>query len=122
MISRYFKIEELECPCCKKCEMDDKFLNVLDRIRTTLGKPIVVNSGYRCDKYNKKIGGKRNSAHVLGLAADLLVANSQTRLLIVKYALDCNITRIGIGKNFIHIDMGDDHTGHPPLVMWHYYE
>lgn len=43
----------------------------LDIIRNLLGKPVIVSSGYRCQKLNdtiSKIGSR--STHVLGLAAD----------------------------------------------------
>jgi zinc D-Ala-D-Ala carboxypeptidase len=45
----------------------------LERVRTTLGgKPIHVNSGYRCAALNTAIGGASNSMHMQGLAADIL--------------------------------------------------
>lgn len=46
-------------------------INVLQPLRDKLGKPIHVTSGYRCKRLNKAIGGKVNSQHVEGKAADL---------------------------------------------------
>lgn len=46
---------------------------VLERIRTTLGKPIIVSSGYRAPAVNRVVGGALNSAHTYGLAADINV-------------------------------------------------
>lgn len=43
----------------------------LEEVRTLLGFPIHINSGYRCSKVNKGIGGKPTSSHVQGLAADI---------------------------------------------------
>ena len=43
----------------------------LDEIREKYGKPIIITSGYRCQELNKKVGGKSNSFHLKGLAADL---------------------------------------------------
>ena len=43
---------------------------VLDPLREAYGKPINVNSGYRCPKLNKAVGGSSTSRHVLGRAAD----------------------------------------------------
>ena len=43
----------------------------LDEIREKYGKPIIITSGYRCKELNKKVGGKSNSFHLKGLAADL---------------------------------------------------
>jgi zinc D-Ala-D-Ala carboxypeptidase len=45
----------------------------LERVRGVLGgRPIHVNSGYRCPALNTAIGGAGNSMHVRGLAADIL--------------------------------------------------
>ena len=44
---------------------------VLDPARRAFGKPIRVNSGYRCKKLNSIIGGSANSQHLTGCAADL---------------------------------------------------
>ena len=45
--------------------------NVLDPLREWYGKPIYVNSGYRCPELNKAVGGVENSFHVFGCAADI---------------------------------------------------
>lgn len=45
--------------------------NVLDPLRELYGKPIIVNSGYRCNKLNKAIGGAKNSQHLVGQASDI---------------------------------------------------
>lgn len=44
---------------------------VLDPLREWYGKPIYVNSGYRCSELNRAVGGVGNSYHLLGCAADL---------------------------------------------------
>ena len=45
----------------------------LERVRAALGgKPIHVNSGYRCPALNTAIKGAGNSMHMQGLAADIL--------------------------------------------------
>lgn len=46
---------------------------VLQPARDDYGKPIHVNSGYRCQELNAKVGGKKNSYHLKGMAADLHV-------------------------------------------------
>ena len=45
--------------------------NILDPLRELYGKPIIVNSGYRCTKLNKAIGGAKNSQHLVGQASDI---------------------------------------------------
>lgn len=43
---------------------------VLEEVRTLLGCPIIISSGYRSPGLNASIGGATNSRHCLGLAAD----------------------------------------------------
>ena len=45
--------------------------NVLDPLREACGKPIYVNSGHRCEAYNRKVGGVPRSQHIVGEAADI---------------------------------------------------
>lgn len=49
---------------------------VLDPLREWYGKPIYINSGYRCPELNKAVGGVSNSQHVKGEAADIDVHNT----------------------------------------------
>jgi uncharacterized protein YcbK (DUF882 family) len=44
---------------------------VLDPLREAYGKPIRVNSGYRCPRLNNLVGGSPNSQHMRGEAADI---------------------------------------------------
>ena len=45
--------------------------NVLDPLREWYGKPVPVNSGYRCKALNEAVGGVANSYHLKGMAADI---------------------------------------------------
>lgn len=44
---------------------------VLNPIRELCGRPITVNSGYRCPALNKAVGGATSSQHMTGEAADI---------------------------------------------------
>lgn len=46
-------------------------VEILQVIRDEYGKPIIVTSGFRCDKLNKAVGGAKNSQHTKGEAADI---------------------------------------------------
>lgn len=48
---------------------------VLDPLRRLYGKPIIITSGYRCQKLNDLVGGVKNSWHTKGNAADIHVAS-----------------------------------------------
>jgi hypothetical protein len=63
----------------------------LEGIRTVLGKPIVVTSGYRCPKLNKAIGSKPTSQHLKGEAADWTCPGFGTPKQIVDYLRHVNV-------------------------------
>lgn len=44
----------------------------LQILRDYLGFPIQINSGYRSEAQNKKVGGSPNSTHMKGMAADIV--------------------------------------------------
>lgn len=46
---------------------------LLDPIRSKLGKPVRVTSGYRSPEHNAQVGGAKNSNHLRGEAADIAV-------------------------------------------------
>ena len=45
--------------------------NILDPLREAYGKPIIVTSGFRCERLNKLVNGSKTSQHRLGQAADI---------------------------------------------------
>lgn len=51
--------------------------NVLDPLRELYGKPIKVNSGFRCAELNKLVGGKPSSQHMSGEAADITAGSRE---------------------------------------------
>lgn len=53
-----------------------KIMYILDLTRVYIGKPIYINSGYRCKKLNEMVGGVINSMHTKGLAADFRTESS----------------------------------------------
>ena len=74
---KWFKEKEFACRCCGElpplAQANVRALveNVLDPVREKLGRPIVVNSGYRCREYNLAVGGVKHSQHLVGEAADI---------------------------------------------------
>ena len=98
---------EFNCPCCGKNKMNESFLATLTDAREYCRTPLMINSGYRCEKHNKKVGGKPNSTHTVGAAADIHCTESRQRALILCGLLEAGFSRIGIAKTFIHVDMAD---------------
>lgn len=60
--------------------------NVLEPLRTHFNRPIQISSGYRSPELNKIVGGKNNSQHLLGEAADISIP--QQNMNIAKQWLD----------------------------------
>lgn len=50
---------------------------VLDPLRRIHQKPIVITSGYRCERLNKAVGGVANSWHTKGNAADIHIIDKK---------------------------------------------
>lgn len=60
--------------------------HVLDPLREGYGKPIRVNSGYRCPALNKAVNGSKTSSHMKGLAADITVGSPTKNKLLFELA------------------------------------
>lgn len=52
---------------------------LLEPIRTLLGQPMMIHSGFRCAAVNSRVGGAKNSAHLEGRAADFHAGNMPCR-------------------------------------------
>ncbi len=80
---KWFEFGEFACRCCGQLPISVReniealVKEVLDPARERLGRPIVVNSGYRCPKHNKEVGGVANSQHMRGEAADITTGSTQ---------------------------------------------
>ena len=84
--------------------MDRDTLEMLGSARAYAEIPFKINSAWRCEEHNKKVGGKPDSAHIYGKAADISTPDSRTRFWVVYGLIQAQFTRIGIGKNFVHAD------------------
>ena len=105
---KWFKKEEFLCRC-GRCEMPAEVEgnlmalveNVLEPAREKLGGPIIVNSGYRCVRYNRDVGGVANSQHLRGEAADIRCAdNKRLAKIIVENG---RFDQLIIYPTFIHV-------------------
>tara|TARA_R110000772_G_scaffold135449_1_gene244028 strand:+ start:444 stop:815 length:372 start_codon:yes stop_codon:yes gene_type:complete len=121
----HFKLEEFDSPDLPGSGaefMDEEFLNLLDRARDDSGIAYVITSGFRTPEHSESLKKRgypvaRNSAHLRGLAADILVSSSANRLIIIESLLFVGFRRIGIGKGFIHVDLSRDKVQD---VVWVY--
>lgn len=56
--------------------------HVLQPLRDVLGKPIIINSGYRNPAVNRLVGGSKSSQHLKGQAVDIKVKGMTPKELI----------------------------------------
>ena len=109
----YFEYKEFDCPCedCQRAEstginMQPLFLEMLDHARAiSKGTSFKINSGYRCENHNTRVGGKNKKA------------GSQERPNILASLRETGFNRIGIASTFIHVDNDPDKA---PNVTWTY--
>lgn len=81
---------------------------VLDPIRERCGVPVRITSGYRCEALNDLLGGKENSLHLTGRAADFTIdglTSSEYRRLAFWCAdhLDLDQMIVYAKRKFIHV-------------------
>ena len=110
----YFKTKEFRCPCCKEVRASGYLIHLLNKVRKEYGKPMIINSGYRCEKHNKKIGGSPNSAHMRGLAVDIKCNNSTDRYILLPLLAE-TFKRVGVYDSWIHVDIDESLS---QKVMW----
>ena len=116
---KHFKIGEFDSPDepGSGAKMDANFLIKLDKAREIAGCKFSINSGYRTQEHNLKVGGRYGSSHKNGLAADIHFKGSRDRFLILNSLMKVGINRIGIGNTFIHCDVSKTKD---QQVIWTY--
>lgn len=107
-LSNNFNLKEFECTHAdhRHVRVDERLVEKLQRLRDELGRPIIINSAYRCPERNRQVGGASESQHLFGRAVDIALGNQNlTGLEIAELAEDLGFTGIGLYKNFIHLDV-----------------
>ena len=115
MLSKYISREEYACKHCNALPPDfdfypyEEFFDVFDSIREEWGKPIKINSGYRCPVHNASLSGSSPiSAHLFGLALDCECDDNmeveQLFTLIDDMYPELRIRKYTGGSTFVHID------------------
>lgn len=88
------------------CDVRDNIItlveNVLQPLRDAYGKPITINSGYRCAELNKKVGGVATSQHTKGQAAD---CGCDDPLALARLVIELGLPfdQMGLYPTFVHL-------------------
>ena len=88
----------------------DLCVSVLQPLRSDLGVPITVTSGYRPPVLNELIGGSRTSAHRHGRAADFVV-HGHSPLSVCRRIVSLDLTFDQVIHEFgqwVHVGIDDD--------------
>ncbi len=78
---------------------------VLDPLRLAIGRPLRINSGYRCQELNRAVGGVPTPQHTKGEASDVYTGNAN-----LSFALASKVVELGLPYDqlilyptFVHI-------------------
>tara|TARA_Y100001963_G_scaffold96865_1_gene133339 strand:+ start:28 stop:423 length:396 start_codon:yes stop_codon:yes gene_type:complete len=122
MALKHFTYKEFDCEYLKgsgKVMMKKHFLEFMDNLRSRCKFPFFITSGFRTAQKNNellrnpKYKASKTSSHLKGIACDVKITDSKKRALFIGHAIELAEendypVRIGIGKNFCHVDLDED--------------
>ena len=111
-LSEHFMSEEFECRCCNKFIPCDELVQLLESIRFSVQRPIVISSGTRCEAHNRASGGDPKSWHLKGQAVDIPVIDKLDRYRVVAAAISAGATDIGVYDWGVHVAVNT------PIGLW----
>jgi len=107
-------VPEFSCKCsalsCDVVFISDRLLAAYNSFRCLVATALKINSGHRCQKYNKMVGGVKFSYHLIGYAIDIDAAALLSKFSveeIIKLAHKAGFTFVKYYKNlgFFHFDV-----------------
>ena len=100
----------------------ERTAQVLEEVRSILGHPILISSGYRGPWVNTAVGGSKSSAHMSGLAVDFICPGFGTPHAICK-KLHPHLKALGIDqliheyKTWVHLGLTGGDPRHMALTI-----
>lgn len=106
-LSPHFSRAEFACHCgCGFTVPNMALVELLEKLRAHVGKPIKIMSGCRCRHHNRVVGGAKQSQHTLGNAADIKIEGMTPDEVAHRAALLLNPGGgIGVYPSFTHVDV-----------------
>jgi uncharacterized protein YcbK (DUF882 family) len=118
-----FSPDEFKCRHTGKVEMDPRFMDRLQRLRSQYGRPMPISSGYRHKTHPVEAKKKGTGTHTMGRACDVVVSG-QDAFALVDMAITLGFTGIGIQQKgtgrFIHLDDLREEDGFLRPTIWSY--
>lgn len=95
--------------------------NLLDPIRERFATPVIITSGYRCERLNKLVNGVEYSQHREGKAADFYFAGFTAKEMIqaffeIEKGFDFDQLIYYRRRHFIHISYNGDKNRHEAFI------
>ena len=107
-LTKHFDSKEFDCQCgCGSGNIMQNLVLKLEEVRVAIDRPMKINSGIRCLDHNRSIGSSDTSSHIKGIAADIGCTQMSDRLQLMSEFVK-HFKRIGIHKEFIHVDIDVD--------------
>jgi len=79
-------------------------LMLLEPAREAIGCPILINSGFRSESVNRRVGGVKNSQHLIGQAADIRPQDPAQFQRLISFLKSCEYTdQLLTGPGWLHI-------------------
>ena len=113
-LTEHFSAKKMSCKCgcgfgMNPGDVSNALLTALESLRADFGRSVTITSGCRCPAHNKAVGGKPDSRHLYGDAADIKVRGVPAAVV----SLYCDKlvgTAGGVGSypTFTHLDMRGD--------------
>ena len=100
-------------PSCQEVENIKKLANTMQQLRDYIGKPIIINSGFRSVVVNNLVGGSKTSSHLSGLAADFYVKGVSAKSLADTIDLiNIKYDQLIVYPNHVHLGVGGKERQH----------
>ncbi|MBT4483309.1 MAG: hypothetical protein HOC71_06490 [Candidatus Latescibacteria bacterium] len=106
-VTEHFIYSDFICPCCDMVKLVPGFyrhVSLLEQMRREQDFPIIVTSGYRCKKYNARVGGAPRSWHLL-FATDIKPEDGDPDKLKSMYEMAVSLGFGGTGRYDIHLHL-----------------
>lgn len=109
-LSAHFDSSEFACKCgcgglSNGADINPRLVQVLERMRAIIGKPLVLSCGYRCPVHNAEVGGVSNSQHIYGTAADVQRPDGVMLQTLYDAAVTAGADGIGVYSWGVHVDV-----------------
>ena len=121
-----FKKSEFDCKHTGTNEMTPEFMQWLQELRTEVGIPFIISSGYRHPTHPVEARKSAPGPQSKGIAGDIMGMDGSTAGRIIEAALAKGVKGVGVAQDnrrartsrFIHLDLMDRGVNYP--VFWSY--